>query len=104
MDTALQAQVDRCDELAERLGTEIVGEHVLDAIAQLGLRLDEAPAFGEVLAAQHDYAVQLGGLLPELAVALIRDALIGLDLVLAPAGEINVASLAWLALLDESES
>jgi len=106
MEPELRAQVDRADEAADALGTEIRGEHLLDALAQLGLRLDANPTpeswRRHELDATLANAVRVGELLPELDPVDLFDQLTDLNLLLVPlaAGEPNVASHAWMALVD----
>jgi len=107
----LREMVDRADELADELATEIRGEHLLDAMAQLGLRLDRKPTDTpspegwrkEWLDATYAGAARIAELLPELDGEQVFDAIVDRKLMLTPlaAGEPNLASAAWFAVVDE---
>lgn len=104
MEPELRVQVERADDLADELGTEIRGEHLLDAMAQLGLFLDAyvGPWPAARAPGQLTHADALAHLLPELDPDAIMAALDALGLLFVPAaeGRPNVAATAWMALLD----
>jgi len=96
---AEQAQVDRCDDLAAELAAGIAGDHLLDALGQLGLVVDDAAEWpGEVAGDQPGRARSLVELLPELDAGGVVAMLADLGLVLVPGGD---AGSAWLTLIDE---
>jgi hypothetical protein len=99
MTDAEQAQVARCDDLAAELDAGIAGDHLLDALGQLGLQVDDGGEWPhETEGDQPGRISRLVELLPELAEIGVGDVLADLGLVLVPG---SAAGAAWLALLDQ---